>query len=189
MGQDQQDHDPTGLSGLGDHSHSIWDGFNPRHALGERLDRGYFMLLDPSAPQECHRVLFRSSCPSQQLWLHPCHGNQHQALPCRSHLQLWPEVLMRKSSLGRCTKAKIPRDIHGNIGNPALQLPAGCLSSPWCALASPTAGNHQCGTQCGYPALCQAATGRLCGGALTHLSAASCLPSHQATALLLPNEK
>lgn len=45
---------------------------------------------------ECHRssVLFRSSCPSQQLWLHRCHGNRHQALPCRSHLQLWPEVLM-----------------------------------------------------------------------------------------------
>lgn len=89
---------------------------------------------------ECHRssVLFRSSCPSQQLWLHRCPGNRHQALPCRSHLQLWPEVLMWRSSLGRCTKAKMLHDVCGNLGNPALLPPCWvpeqhmvCPALPW----------------------------------------------------------
>lgn len=155
MGLDHQGHDPTGLAGLGDHSHSTQDGFSPG-MLWERGWASLFTLVDSRAAQGWnvtgHGCSPEAAVPSQQLWLHPCHGSQHQAFPCRSHLQLWPEVLMWKSSLGRCTKAKMLRGVRGNLGKPPCWVPEQHMLCP--------ALSHSWGSQiwhtvpcwCGYPA-------------------------------------
>lgn len=156
MRLDQQDHNPTELSGPGDPSHSIWDGFNLLLLSGREF--GPWTLYDSgfqSSPGlECpsSRVLFRGSCPSQQVpslpW-EPAAGPALQEPP--PALATSPDVeeqqvLMWKGSVGTSTKARNLRDVHGNLGNPAL-----CLSIPRSAQLCPglsTAGNHKPGTQC-----------------------------------------
>lgn len=195
VGLDQQGHDPTGLSAdLGDHSHSIWDGFNP----GVLWERGWTMDSLCSWIPELPRT--GQGCSSGAAAHHiipgftPAIAMSTRTSPAGATSSFG--VLMWRSSLARCTKRKMLPDVCGNLGNPSLpppcqvlEQPMACPALPW---PLPQLGIINLAPRAMLVWLscpCQAATGGLCGRALRHLSAASCLPSHQVTALLLSNKK